>query len=330
MTVQFTIIGLGQIGASVGLALASQKEQIVRVGHDKDANIAKKAKQIGAVDRAENNLHASVRDADVVLLALPMDQLRETLELIGPDLREGVVVLETGPVKEIVADWAKQYLPSERYYIGLTPVLNPDYLHSADAGIEAAHADLFQGGLFAIVSPTETRSDAIKLAADRARLLGAAPLFADTVEIDGLMAVTHLLPQLLAAVLLDITIDQPGWQEGRKIAGKAYAGVSGAMNQPTTPESLASAAIYNRENTLRILDNAIASLQALRSELQKQDEKALADRFARNQLGRELWWGQRRAGDWANAELAGDVEMPKASEVFGNLFGMRRKSKNKK
>jgi prephenate dehydrogenase len=329
MSVQITIIGLGQIGASFGLALASQKEQIVRVGHDKDTNVAKQAKQIGAVDRIENNLHASVRDADVVLLALPMDQLRETLEWIGPDLREGAVVLDTAPDKEIVAGWVKEYLPPERYYIGLTPVLNPDYLHNVDTGIGAAHADLFQGGLFAIVSPTETRSDAIKLASDLARLLGAAPLFADTAEMDGLMAATHLLPQLLAAVLLDATIDQPGWQEGRKIAGKAYAEVSGAMTLPTTPESLASALIYNRDNTLRLLEKAIDSLQALRSELQKQDEKALADRFARNQLGREIWWGQRRVSDWAKAELAGDVEIPKASEVFAGLFGFRRKSKNK-
>lgn len=329
MPVQFTIIGLGQIGASMGLALAAQKDQIMRLGHDKNPDVAKRAKQIGAVDRTEYNLHSSVRDADVVVLALPMDQMRETLELIGPDLRENVVVLDTAPDKEIVAEWVKQYIPPERYYVGLTPVLNPDYLQSADSGIEAAHADLFKGGMFAIVSPLQTRSEAIKLATDLARLMEADPYFADSVEMDGLMAATHLLPQVLAAALLDVTIDQPGWIENRKIAGKPFAQVTSAMNLPTLPESLAAALIHNSQNSLRTLDNVIASLQELRAELQNKDEKALANRFARNQLGRELWWGQRRAGEWSRAELAGDVEMPKSSEIFAGLFGFRRKPKNK-
>ena len=74
-------------------------------------------------------------------------------------------------------------------------------------------------GLIGIVSPPQTDSGAIKLAADLTRLVGADPLFADPVEVDGLMSATHLLPQLLAAALLNATIDQPGWREAQKLAG---------------------------------------------------------------------------------------------------------------
>jgi prephenate dehydrogenase len=327
MAVQITIIGLGQVGASVGMALANQKELILRVGHDKQVDIARKAKQIGAVDRTEYNLHAAVGGADLILLTLPMDQIRETLELIAPDLKEGAVVMETAPVKEAIAEWVKELLPPERYYVGLTPVLNPAYLHEIDTGIDAAHADLFQHGLIAIVSPPNTRSDAIKLAADLTRLLGATPLFADTAEMDGLMASTHILPQILAAALLNVTVDQPGWREGRKIAGKAYAEVSGVILQPTTPASLASTALYNQENSLRVIDSAIAALQSLRADLKNRDEKGLVDRLERATNGRLLWWSQRQAGDWVNEELAGGVEAPKASEVFGKLIGFRPKTK---
>jgi len=326
MAVQITIIGLGQIGASIGLALANQKELIQRVGHDKEPAIARRAKQIGAVDRTEYNLHAAVENADVVLLTLPMDQMRETLELIGPDLKEGTVLMDTAPVKGVMANWAKEFIPAERHYVGLTPVLNPAYLHEVDTGIEAAHADLFQHGLVAIVSPPGAVSEAIKLAADLTRLLGAAPLFADTAEMDGLIASTHLLPQLLAAALLNVTVDQPGWREGRKIAGKAYAEVSGAMLQPTTPESLSSAAVFNSENVLRVIDGAVAALQSIRSDIQNQNNPALLEKLTRASRGLESWWKARQAGDWANEELAA-VDMPKAGDVFGNLLGIRRKPK---
>jgi prephenate dehydrogenase len=256
-----------------------------------------------------------------------MDQIRETIEWIAPDLKEGAVVMDTAPVKEVIAGWIHELLPPERHYVGLTPVLNPAYLHEIDAGIGAAHADLFQRGLIAIVSPPNTRSDAIKLAADLTRLLGATPLFADTAEMDGLMAATHLLPQLLAAVLLNVTVDQPGWREGRKIAGKAYAEVSGGMTQPTSPASLASTALYNRDNSLRVIDSAIAALQAIRADLNNRDDKSLLQRLERAYNGRELWWGQRQVGDWANEELPAGVEAPKAGDVFGKLIGIRPKSK---
>lgn len=327
MTVQISILGLGQIGASIGLALAKQKELVLRVGHDKDPNTARRAKQIGAVDRTEYNLHAAVETADLIILTLPMDQIRETLELIAPDLKEGTVVMDTAPVKEAVAAWAREFIPAERHYVGLIPVLNPNYLHIMDTGIDAAHDDLFQKGLMAIVSPPSTNSDAIKLAADLTRLLGAAPLFADTAEMDGILASTHLLPELLAAALLNVTVDQPGWREARKIAGRAYSEATSPMIQPTTPASLSSTALFNKDNAIRVIDSLTAALAAIRRDIQNQDEKSLLERLDRAQRGRETWQQQRQAGDWAKTEGGADAEMPKASDIFGGLVGIRRKPK---
>ena len=71
MTVNITIIGLGQIGASIGLALASHKDQVTLTGHDKSPAIAREAHKLGAVDKINFNLPASVEGANVVILALP-------------------------------------------------------------------------------------------------------------------------------------------------------------------------------------------------------------------------------------------------------------------
>lgn len=330
MTVQITIVGLGQIGTSIGLALAEHPELLRRVGHDRDFNIARRAEKLGALDKVMFNLPASVREADLVLLSLPLDQLRETMAIIAPELKEGAVVMDTCPVKEVVSAWAGELLPAGRHYVGLTPVINPAYLHATESGVEAAHADLFRGGLVAIVAPARTSSEAIKLAADLTRLFGANPLFADPLEMDGLMATTHLLPQLLAAALVNATVDQPGWREARKVAGRAYAEVTGPVVHLGEPKALRSSVMLNRENVLRVMDSAIAALQSLRSAIEAQSNEALEERLERARVGREKWFAERMRGEWISSEATPAREYDTPSNVFGRMLGLRQKPRPKK
>jgi len=250
--------------------------------------------------------------------------LRDTLAVISPVLKEGSVVMDTAPVKEVVAAWAGELLPADRHYVGLTPVINPLYLDEPASGLEAAHADLFHGGLIAIVAPPRTHSDAIRLAADLARLVGASPFFVDPLEIDGLMAATHLLPQLLAAGLINSTADQPGWREGRKVAGRAYAEATGPIVRMGDSKALKASVLLNRENTLRVIDSAIAALQFIRNDIDAQDGEALLGRLERARSNREKWWKERQVADWVESDGAPAAEIP---DVFGRLFGLRRKPK---
>jgi prephenate dehydrogenase len=329
MTVKITIVGMGQIGTSIGLGLANQPELLRRTGHDRELEIARRAEKLGALDRVEMNLPAAARDADLVLLSLPMDQIQDTMAVIAPELKAGAVVMDTAPIKETVAAWAGELLPAGRFYVGLTPVINPAYLHETDTGLEAAHADLLRGGLIAIVAPPRTSSEAIKLAADLTRLLGATPLFADPMEIDSLMAATHLLPQLMAAALLNITVDQPGWPEGRKLAGRAYAEATAPLVHLSEPQTLSASAMLNRENVMRVMDSAIAALQAIRSDIDSQDQQALEERLSRARQGREKWFKQRQAGDWLNGDASPALDTVASSGVFGRLLGLGRKPKAK-
>ena len=327
MAVNLTIVGLGQIGTSAGLALAEEGERIFRMGHDRELRAARRAEKLGALDKVSINLLSAVEDADLVLLALPVDQIQETLEAIKDDLKPAAVVMDTGPVKQMVSSWAAELLPEERYYVGLTPVLNPIYLHDIDSGAEGAHPDLFRDGLVGIVSPPGTPSEAIKLAADLTRLLGATPLFADPLEMDGLVAATHILPQLMAAGLLNSTIDQPGWQEGRKVAGRSYAEVTAPVMYPSEPSTLTTAAMLNKDNVMRVLDGAVAAINAIRNDISNEDDKTLEERLVRAREGRQVWLSGRLAANWVADETT-TVEAPTSSEVFGRFIGRGKKKKD--
>jgi prephenate dehydrogenase len=320
MPVQITIIGLGQIGTSVGLALAGKKDLVFRMGHDKENGIAKKAEKLGALDKSHYNLPASVKDADIVLLAIPFGAIRETLEFISQDLKESAVVMDTAPVKGPIFEWAKQYIPDGRYYVGLVPAINPAFVHEMKAGIDAAHADLFQKGVMGIVAPPGMPGEAVKLAADFSNLIGAEPMFAEQGEIDSLMASLHLLPQIVSAALLGMTVDQPGWLEGRKLAGKAYAAATGALFFQDTSIGLRDAVLADKENTLRVLDALTASLKGIRDEVAAQDAAHLSARFDQAVDGRARWWSLREKGDWYEAELRSAGEAPSAGDYMRKLF----------
>ena len=317
MTVQITIIGLGQIGASMGLALGQHKDSVLRVGHDKKTEVEREANKKGAVDRIEHNLPSAVRDARLVVLCVPMSQVRDTLEIIARDLKPGVIVLDTSPVKVGVAKWAKELLPEGCYYIGLVPAINPDLLHNLRFGIEAAQADLFTRGLFVVDAPYGTPGEAVTLAADFIHLLGAMPLLADMAESDGLMARTHLLPQLVAAALLNATLDQPGWLEGRKLAGRAYATVTAGLAYNDEIDSLRMAALQNRANVVHSLDVMMAALRGLRDDIDQENDDGVAERLEAAMAGRQRWMNERMAADWVETKR----ELPDIPSFGERLLG---------
>ncbi len=292
MTVKITILGLGQIGASIGLALANHKDQVSTTGHDKSAEIARRAHKLGVVDTVVNNLPASVEGADVVILALPLDQIYETLQFIARDVREEAVVMDTAPAKTEVAAWVKELLPPKRHYIGLTPALGPRALEDPGKGLQAARADLFSKGLVAVSTPADTPEDALKLAVNLVKLLGAEPYFVDPLEVDGIMASSHLLPGLAAAMLTEAVISQPGWPDIRKLAGKPFMAAM-RLFEMEGPEALAEIVLQNKGNTVRVLDGYIATLQSLRDEVAAGEKKDLRLRLDETGKDLEKWRHER-------------------------------------
>jgi prephenate dehydrogenase len=324
MTLPITIVGLGQVGASAGLALAEHKKSLHRVGHDKDPGVAKQAQKMGAVDEVKFNLPAAVREAKIVLLSMPVHEIRATLEVIAQDLPNGVVVMDTAPVKEPVSKWAEEILPEGRYYVGLVPAINPAYLHRNQVGVEAGTADFFEDGLITVNTPPGTPAEAVQLASDFIQMLGATPLYGDIFETDGLMASTHLAPQLMAVALLNAIVDQPGWNDARKLAGRPFATLTSALAYQDEFEALAEAALLNEKNVTRVLDIIMEAMSDLRQDITAGDRESLADRIKQAVVGRQRWLGERLTADWSDVASPGYSEIPSVMET---LFGSRKKKK---
>ncbi len=319
MKVKITIIGLGQIGTSIGLALRDQSDKVIRFGHDIDIMVAKKSKKLGAIDKVFVNLPNSVEKADVIILALPSDQIYPTMQVIAPYLQENAVVMETSPMKSAVAGWMKQILPTKRHYVGLFPAINPAYILEDRQGVESARIDLFTKGVMAITSSQGTDSAAIKLATDLASIVGANPYFINLDELDIIHAYTHVLPQIISTALVNSSVRTNAWNDAKKIAGPIYSKATHSVINHDDAPAVVENIMRNKTMTVRVLDEMISSLTEIRDVIDSGKTKKLKSWFRQAQESHIKWWEERKSGDWRTPKT--DKTSTGISGLWKRLFG---------
>jgi prephenate dehydrogenase len=267
-----------------------------------------------------------VESADLVVIALPLADQRDTLRALAPSLRPGGVVACLTSLLNPALAWAAEVLSGDRHFVACHPILNPAHLHRPEVGLDAARADLFAKGLWALAPAPVCAPEALRLVVDVAQIVGAAPYFVDPAEHDGLAAAVEALPALLAWALMRASTAAPGWREMRKVADQKFALATAAIT-----EAEPAALTLNRQNVLRHLDGALAALQSLRENLAQEKDVALAEALAEVVELRARWLAERQRADWAAQEHP-PTEMPTPGEnlsriFLGNLFGRRRDSK---
>jgi prephenate dehydrogenase len=304
------IVGLGLVGQSIGLALRRYPEKVTVVGHDPSPDLSSKAKRAGAVERAEWNLINAVINADRIVLALPLNEIRATLEAIKQDLQPGCVIVDTADVKAPVMQWAAEILPPEVHFVGGHPILLTDALEP-----DAARADLFDGKLFCLTPDARTDAAGVRLAADIAEAIGAKPYFMDAQEHDGLAAGAQNLPALLAVALMAVTTGSPGWKEMRKLAGNQY--YAGTLLVAGSGKQVAADALANRENTVHWLDAVMAELQSYKAQLLAGDAEEMAKDVDRGLAAGKSWLNAAVSGQW---EIDGIPPTPQMGMGMRELF----------
>lgn len=314
MPPQITIIGLGLIGASAGLALKAQEKEFVIVGHDRENEAVTRARKLGAIDKSHWNLINACEQADFILLALPTAAILPTLTALRGALKPGCVLLDAAPIKGPLLAAAADALSENTYFVGGNPLLARSGLTAADAS-----ADLFKEASWALCPTPATAADAIRVATDFVSLLGAQPLFLDPAEHDGLMAAVQGLPSVLAAALTHTLGQAAAWRELRRMAGVQFEQTSYLPDHSAA--DLAAGILPSAPFVSGWIDLLIAELQEWQRLLAGQDEQAVQARFAAALETRQAWLHTRARGEW-EATPGPPLEKP---SVLGRLFGLSRR-----
>jgi prephenate dehydrogenase len=299
-----TVVGTGVIGTSLGLALKQTEEPLRLVAHDKDLAIAKNAVKSGAFDKAEWNLINACEQASLIVLAIPLNGIRPTLEAIGPYLQKGAVVTDVCRSKTPVLAAAQTLLPEHVHFVGGDPIVYP-----LNPGHENATPDLFRQCLYCLTPAVSAHEEAVRLLVNFVNLVGGTPFFLDAEEHDGLVAATEYLPAMLSAALVQTLANQASWRETRKLAGRLFEQVSAGVEG--NPDGLKDGVLSHRATILAWLDQYLTQLGELRSLIAEADEtgEALARAFDQAVVERHNWLTDARHHRLADNEaLTAPVE----------------------
>ena len=153
---QVTIIGVGLIGGSLGMVLRRKglAEQVIGVG--RRVENLKAAVELGAIDRYVVDPKEGVREADLVVLATPVDTYDRHLKEWASCLKNGAIVTDVGSVKGLLVEQAEQAMPAGVHFVGAHPIAGKE-----KTGVAAGSDQLFKGAR-CILTPTK-RTDVTAL-----------------------------------------------------------------------------------------------------------------------------------------------------------------------
>ena len=212
-----TVIGLGLIGASLGGALRAQGYFVS--GLDNDRAAMQTSLDRGLVDETSDDLEVVLNGADMVILAMPVLSIIDSLPQIDELSRPDAVIMDVGSVKGPVVD-AMEALPGSARMIGGHPIAGKE-----QSGPGVADVSLFKGRSFALVPNDATSTPTKQAAKSIVRAVGGVPVVLSAPEHDRMVATTSHLPQLLAMALAlslepsAMRLAGPGLRDMTRLAG---------------------------------------------------------------------------------------------------------------
>lgn len=279
---RITIIGLGLIGGSLGLALKESMGSAVTItGFTRRAETAAIAERIGAVDRTAGTIQDAVSGADIVILATPVLAMEGIFRDMSALLAPGVIVSDVGSTKAQIIEWAKRYLPAGTVFIGGHPMTGKER-----SGIEQADGSLFRDAVYCLTPPTEADGAAVETLEALIRAIGARPLLLDAALHDRLVGGVSHLPLLISVALAGMLGRNPLWPEMAALAASGYRDTTRlASGDPDLHYGICAT---NRETIARWLDRYIEELSDLRRRL-RDEPRSLLEALRDARRIREQW-----------------------------------------
>ena len=190
-----TIIGVGLIGGSIGLRMRAMDYPGTIIGYDLP-DVLDEAVMRGAIDRGVGDLSEAVADADLIILAMTVDQIAGMLPTVLRQARQGAVVTDSGPAKAELKRIAEETPDKRGVYIGGHPMAG-----SNRQGVSNAHSEMFVSAYWLLCPDENTPQESLDSLKWWVRTLGAYPIRVDAVTHDKIMAMTTHVPFVISLAL---------------------------------------------------------------------------------------------------------------------------------
>lgn len=261
------IIGMGLIGGSMALALKDKKIASRIIGVDNNPSHRQKALELGLADEM-TDLSTAVKNADLILLCIPVDKA----EVVLPEILLQVnkqVIMDVGSTKYSIAELARKQENGKRF-VATHPMWGTEF-----SGPAAAVPGAFTDKAVVICNKEQSAADAVELIENIYRQLGMHIIYMDAKDHDVHAAYISHISHITSFALANTVLEKE--KEDDAIFELASGGFESTVRlAKSNPDMWVPIFMQNRENVLDVLNEHISQLRKFKSCLEKENFEYLA------------------------------------------------------
>jgi prephenate dehydrogenase len=259
-----SIVGVGLIGGSLGLAFKRKIPRVTVTGVD-SPGVLTEALSAGVVDRAvpSGEMESALAGADLVFLCTPIGEIIRLIPEVASKIKPGAVVTDAGSTKREIVETADRVFPGDRYFIGGHPMAG-----SEGRGVKWADALLFENAAYVFTPSGPIPQDAVRHLGVMIEKIGAKVLFLNPSLHDRVAAAVSHLPQILAVTLMNLVADHQ--KDSPHFLHLAAGGFRDMTRIASSPYDIWEPVLQtNRREILALIDEFAAQLERMKTNLEK-------------------------------------------------------------
>jgi len=280
---KITIVGVGLLGGSLGLAIKKHSLADEVAGYVRRAASIAECKKANAVDLCTQDLQEAIADADLIVLCTPLAQMLPLLKEMRPAIKRGAIITDVGSVKTtVVKELETVVAKSGAHFIGSHPMAGAE-----KTGVGAARAELFSNAMCVVTPTKRSNSKAIKAVEEFWKAVGARVLRLTPELHDELVSRSSHLPHVAAATLANLVLDPAHPKSQPLLCANGFRDTTRIASG--SPEMWRDIAMANRKNLDKVLGAFIRDLKKFQAVLKKGDDKAAENFFQTGKNRRDTW-----------------------------------------
>lgn len=297
------LIGLGLIASSMFWAIKRGGLAAEVAGFARSETTRDTARRIGLCDRVCDSAVDAVKDADLIVLCVPVGAMGAVAAEIAPHLKPGCTISDVGSVKKAVIESVAPHLPENVHFVPAHPLAGTEH-----SGPESGFASLFDNRWSLLVPVEGTDPEAVAKLRQFWEGMGANVDEMDAEHHDLVLAVTSHTPHLIAYTMVGVADDLRRVTDSEVIKYSAAGFRDFTRIAASDPTMWRDVFLTNKEATLEILGRFTEELFALQRAIRTGDGEQLFDYFTRTRAIRR---GIIQAGQDTDAPDFGRVKVKK-------------------
>ncbi len=271
---KISIIGCGLIGSSILRAVEEKKVATKISAYDKSSKVIDYLKKNFSVEIC-NNISDVVKDSDLVVIASPLSSYKEILLSIHTNLKENVILTDTGSAKKEVNKIISNLNLKNVNWIASHPIAGTEY-----SGPNAGFASLFKNRWCIISADKKVAEDKIKSLKNFWSKLGCKTKLMTFEDHDYVLSLTSHLPHAVAYSIVKTAITNEDKFKDDVIQYSAGGLRDFTRIAASDPLMWKDIFIDNSDNILKVLDNYSKNLDEIKDAIKNKDSKKLLDIFS--------------------------------------------------